>query len=131
MIGLDTNVLVRFLVRDDAAMADRAERAIREHCSAEQPGFINHIVLCELAWVLERAYDYRRADVANVLDALCRATDFQVQDVEIVREAVASFAEGRADFADVLIGLTNRALGRDGTITFDRGTAALNSFRVI
>lgn len=128
MIGLDTNVLVRFLVGDDPAMAERAERAIRERCSAEQPGYINHIVLCELAWVLERAYDYRRADVANVLVALCRATDFRVQDVKIVREAIGMFAEAHADFADLLLGLTNRASGCDATITFDMKAAALDLF---
>lgn len=131
MIGLDTNVLVRFLVRDDAAMADRAERAIRERCSPEQPGYINHIVLCELVWVLERAYDYRRADVANVLDALCRATDFRVPDIEIVREAIGSFAQGRADFADLLLGLTNRAAGCEVTITFDKDAAAFELFAPI
>jgi predicted nucleic-acid-binding protein len=131
VIGLDTNVLVRFLVRDDPAMADRAERAIRQHCSPEQPGFINHIVLCELAWVLERAYDYRRADVANVLDALCRAMDFRVQDVEIVKGAIEPFREERADFADCLLGLTNRAAGCDTTITFDREASTLDLFAPI
>jgi predicted nucleic-acid-binding protein len=131
VIGLDTNVLVRFLVRDDAAMAERAERAIRERCSTDQPGFINHIVLCELAWVLERAYDYSRADVANVLDALCRATDFRVQEIEIVREAIASFAEGQADFADLLLGLINRAAGCGATITFDKKAAALDLFAAV
>lgn len=117
MIGLDTNVLVRFLVRDDPAMADRAERAIRERCSAEQPGYINHIVLCELACVLERAYDYRRAEVANVLDALCRATDFRVQNVEAVRDAIDLFRSDRADFVACLIGLTNHTVGCESTFT--------------
>lgn len=131
MIGLDTNVLVRFLVHDDPAMAERAERAIRERCSPEQPGYINHIVLCELAWVLERAYDYRRADIANVLDALCRATDFRVQEIEIVREAIASFVVGRAHFADLLLGLTNRAAGCEATLTFDKEAAAVDLFAPI
>jgi predicted nucleic-acid-binding protein len=128
VIGLDTNVLVRFLVRDDAAMAERAEHAIRERCSPEQPGFINHIVLCELAWVLERAYDYQRADVASVLDALCRATDFRVEATEVVRLAIIRFAAGRADFADYLVGLINQAATCLATLTFDRHAAEFEHF---
>lgn len=128
MIGLDTNVLVRFLVRDDAAMAERAERAIRERCSPDQPGFINHIVLCELAWVLERAYNYRRVEIAAVLDALCRATDFRVQNAEVIREATDLFRSSGADFADCLIGLTNRSAACQATLTFDGKAALLDSF---
>lgn len=120
MIGLDTNVLVRFLVRDDAATAERVERAIREHCSQEQPGFINHIVLCELAWVLERAYNYRRADVAALLDALCRATDLRIEQAEIVSSTIRSFATGSADFAACLSVVVNRASGCKTTLTSDR-----------
>jgi predicted nucleic-acid-binding protein len=121
VIGLDTNVLVRFLVRDDAAMADRAEHAIRERCSPEQPGYINHIVLCELAWVLERAYDYRRADIANVLDALCRATDFRVQEVEIVRQALSRFRTSDEDLANCLTGLINSRAGCEAMLSFGEG----------
>lgn len=121
MIGLDTNVLVRFLVRDDPGMAERAERAIREHCSPEQPGYINHIVLCELAWVLERAYNYPRSEVANVLHALCRAESFHVQSVHSVREAIDLFRRSEANFAHCLIGLANRAASCETTVTL--GTA--------
>lgn len=130
MIGLDTNILVRFLVRDDPAMAERAERAIRQRCSPEQPGFINHIVLCELAWVLERAYDYRRADVAAVLDALCRATDFRVHEASIVKQTIDLFRTVQTDFADCLIGFLNRAVSCRTTITLDNATPTLDYFEV-
>jgi predicted nucleic-acid-binding protein len=120
VIGLDTNVLVRLFVRDDPAMAERAERAIRQRCSPSAPGFINHVALCEFAWVLERAYDYRREHIAALFDALCGATDFQVQEVRIVSQAIRHFRNGGANFADCLIGAINRAASCDATLTFDR-----------
>lgn len=128
MIGLDTNVLVRFFVRDDAAMAERAERAIRQRCSPDAPGFINHIVLCELVWVLDRAYDYRREHIAALLDALCRAVDFRVHDTEIVKQAIELFRRGSADFADCMIGVVNRAAECETTLTFDEEASALAGF---
>lgn len=131
MIGLDTKVLVRLFVRDDAAMAERAERATRQRCSPDAPGHINHVVLCELVWVLDRAYDYRREQIAMLLDALCRAVDFRVQESEIAKQAIELFRGGSADFADCLIGLVNRAAGCETTLTFDTDAATLEDFEAV
>ncbi len=131
MIGLDATILVRLLVRDDPAMAEHAERVILQRCSPDAPGFVNHIVLCELAWVLERAYGYRRDDIVALLDALCRAPDFRVQEVEIVRQAIDLFRTGRADFADCLIGVVNRAAECTVTLTFDPDATALDLFEKV
>jgi predicted nucleic-acid-binding protein len=131
VIGLDTTILVRLFVRDDAALAEHAERVIRQRCSPEAPGFINHIVLCELAWMLEHVYGYRREVIASLLDALCRATDFRVQEVEIVRQAIGVFQTGRADFADCLIGVVNRAAECTVTLTFDPDAAPLDLFEKV
>lgn len=128
MIGLDTNILVRYVTRDDAAMAARAEQVLRTRCTPAEPGFVNHIVLCELAWVLESAYRYRRAEIAALIDGLCRTVELRVQDADAVRAALADFRAGRADFADCLLGRLNLAHGCTATYTLDRAAATLPSF---
>jgi len=131
VIGLDTNVLLRFLVADDARQTERAHRVIREHCHPDAPGYVNHVVLCELIWVLERSYGYPRPAVATVAETLCRSGDFSVQDSDAVREALDAFRASQADFADCLIGVVNRRHGCRNTVTFDREAAKLAGFELV
>lgn len=128
MIGLDTNILLRLLVADDPAQATRAAAAIRRRCSPQSPGFVNHIVLCELVWVLEARYGYARADIAAAVEALCNAADLRVDVAPAVEEALRRYRAGRAGFADCLLGLVNRAAGCATTLTFDKAAAALPEF---
>jgi predicted nucleic-acid-binding protein len=131
MTGLDTNVLVRLLVGDDPEQADRAEALIRREHAAGSPCYLNTIVLCELVWVLERTYGYPRADVANALERLLHAAPFRLEDREDVRAAVRAYREGLSDFADHLIGATNRNAGCTRTVTFDRRAARLDLFEAL
>jgi predicted nucleic-acid-binding protein len=125
--GIDTNVLVRYLVRDDPDQAKRASRFIRDECSAEDPGLINRIVLCELVWVLETAYRYPRSQVALALGKIIGTKQFQIEDHQ---EAWSSFREYQAgaDFADAFIAAVNRKLGSERTVTFDRNAARRAGF---
>jgi len=131
VIGLDTNVLLRFLVADDAAQTERAHRVIREHCNPDAPGYVNYVVLCELIWVLERSHGYPRPAVATVVETLCRSSDFSVQESDAVREALDAFRASRADFADCLIDVVNRRNGCRSTVTFDREAAKLAGFELV
>lgn len=115
MIGLDTNVLVRFLVRDDVEQAERA-RVLIEGRRAEDPGFISLIVLVELTWVLRRTYDISASDVTAVIARLLDASCFVLQEADLVRRALRSTAE----LADVLIAELGSAAGCRTTVTFDR-----------
>lgn len=119
MTGVDTNVLIRYLVQDDPDQARKATRFIANECSSDDPGLINRIVLCEVVWVLETAYGYPRDQVAVVLEKILRATQLRIEDHP---EAWASFREYQdgADFADAFIAAINRRLGCDRTVTFDR-----------
>lgn len=124
MIGLDTNVLVRYLMQDDAAQAAKANRLI-ERCTAEEPGFIVLVVLVELVWVLESSYGIARARIAAALELLLRTRELRVEQPEAAWHAVRLYRETRADFADTLIARCAAAAGCERTLTFDRDAARL------
>ncbi len=130
MIGLDTNVLVRLLVEDDRRQSGRAAGVLREACTAESPGYVNHIVLCELVWVLQARYRFGRAAIAGTVKALSQSSDVRLENPAAVRRALDSFVAGSADFADCLVGILNREAGCGTTLTFDRAAAALPDFKL-
>jgi predicted nucleic-acid-binding protein len=116
--GIDTNVLIRYLVQDDPEQARRATRFIAQ-CSADDPCLVNRIVLCELVWVLESAYGYRREALARLLESILRTAELKVEDHDDAWAALREY-QGGADFADALIAAGNLRLGCDQTATFDR-----------
>ena len=119
MTGIDTNVLVRYLVQDDFDQAKKATQFIASECSADAPGLINRIVVCELVWVLESAYGYPRDKVVFALEKILHTIQFRIEDHQ---EAWSSFREYQAggDFADAFIAGVNRRCGCSHTVTFDR-----------
>ena len=131
MKGLDTNVLVRFLVQDDKVQGPMAAACVLETCTPDEPCALNRIVLCELVWVLESAYGYARPSVAGVIERILRTGEFAVEDVDVAWAALAAYRDSGADFADALIGRGNRAAGCAATITFDRKAAALDDFELL
>ena len=90
MIGLDTNVLVRYIVQDDPEQSAAAERLIEGRCTAQAPGYVSVPVLVELVWVLTSAYDYENAAVIPVIRQLLRTAEFAVEDRQTVWAACAS-----------------------------------------
>jgi predicted nucleic-acid-binding protein len=129
VIGLDTNVLLRLLVKDDIRQMETAARAVAQRCTAESPGYVNQIVLCEVVWVLQAALKYPREAIAAAVEALCRASDFRIEHMDAVREALSIFRASKADYADCLIGVLNRRAGCLTTLTFDKHAAALPEFQ--
>ncbi|MFZ0889220.1 MAG: type II toxin-antitoxin system VapC family toxin [Candidatus Binataceae bacterium] len=130
MTGIDTNVLVRYLVQDDADQAKKAARFIANECSADAPGLINRIVMCELVWVLETAYGYPRGGVAFALEKILRTTQFRIEDHQEAWSSLREYQAG-ADFADALIAAVNRRLGCERTVTFDRRAGRRPGFVVL
>jgi predicted nucleic-acid-binding protein len=128
--GIDTNVLVRYLVQDDPEQGRRATRFIARECTADDPGLINRIVLCELVWVLETAYEYPRARVSQALDAIMRSAQLKIEDPQDAWTALREYRAG-ADFADALIATVNRRLGCEHTATFDRKAARRPGFQAL
>ena len=131
MIGLDTNVLVRYVVRDDPGQTAAATRLMESECTAESPGIVTLVVLCELVWVLERGYRYHRREVAGVVRKMLAAEELRVERSDLAWRALNGFEDGKAGFADYVIGLGAREEGAVVTWTFDRKTAGSGLFRVI
>lgn len=129
MKGVDTNVLVRYLVRDDPAQERAAFRFVTSQ--REQRIFVNAIVLCELVWVLRSSYNYQKADIAVVIENILSAEQFEVEDADGAWLALADFRSGRADFADCLLGRRNSRLGCESTVTFDGRLKGLAGFELL
>ena len=131
MIGLDTNVLVRFIVQDDPVQSSAATSLMESSCSPDEPGYISSIVLVELAWVLGGAYKCDRSVVASVIRQLLQTDSLVVENARIAWSALRSFEEDRADFAVYVIGRGNAGAGCTRTYTFDAKAARHKDFEAV
>ncbi len=131
MIGLDTNVLVRYLTQDDPLQSAQANAFVERQLSPAEPGIIGHIVLCEVGWVLSRAYGYTREQVADALGALLTCREFQVEAPDLAILALQDYRRGMVDFSDYLLGRTHQRLGARYTATFDRKAAQAPQFTLL
>lgn len=131
MMALDTNVLVRLLLRDDAAQARAAEQFVASCQVNDESCLISQIVVVEAVWVLETAYGYSRDQIAKMIEYILLADALSVEEAHQVWAALRDFRASRADFADCLIGRTNQALGSERTVTFDRIAARLETFQAL
>lgn len=124
MTRLDTNVLVRFLVQDDAAQAKAAQDLMATFTEAE-PGFVCREVLVELVWVLERAYALSRTDIADAVNGLLEARELVVEAGDRAAVAIDRYRKGGPGYADQMIALAGQGAGCGKTVTFDRKAAGL------
>lgn len=118
MIGLDTNVLVRYIMQDDAKQAAKATKLI-EALDSDNPGYITMVSVVELYWVLTSCYQLSGQQVAQALEAMLRTKQFMVERADQVMRALRVFGEGQADFPDCLIERSAAGAGCDQTVTFD------------
>ena len=130
MIGIDTNVLVRFVVADDARQA-AAARMLMEELSEDSPGYLCREVVVELVWVLERTYRYDRVDVARVLTGLLEARELVVEEAGRVGLAISRYVDGGAGFSDQMILLAGAAADCEATATFDKRAADAKGGRLL
>ncbi|MEQ1802464.1 MAG: type II toxin-antitoxin system VapC family toxin [Gammaproteobacteria bacterium] len=131
MIGLDTNVLVRYLAQDDKAQSALATRLIEGSLSQEQPGFIATVVLAELVWVLESNYQVDREKLASLLEALLRTQQLKFEERDAASQALGDFRTGKADYVDCLIQRLAAGAGCSHTVTFDRTASRLDGMRLL
>lgn len=131
MIGLDTNVVVRFIAQDDEIQSPVATRFI-SRLSREQPGFISAVVLAEITWVLSRAYKASREDIAKAVEGMIRSAELIVENAEAVYRALGVYqASTSVEFADALIAQTAALAGAKETVSFDRKAAAELGMRLL
>jgi predicted nucleic-acid-binding protein len=130
VIGLDTNVLVRYFVQDDEAQSHEAARVV-DALTDEAPGFVSLVVLCELFWVLRRAYRLPQDEILVVVGGMLSARELRVQEPDVVHRAVRSTRGTSIGFVDALVVGLGDAEGCTETVTFDRRAAELPSMRLL
>ncbi len=126
MNGLDTNVLIRYLVADDEAQGLKAKRYIESG-----PGYVNCIVLSEVVWVLESAYGYDKEAVVTMLERLLSTHEVAVEDADMALAALHDYRRSTAGFTDCLIGHRNAAHGCSETGSFDKRAKGVRGFKML
>lgn len=129
MKGLDTNVLVRYLVQDDLEQWKSSAEYIKKVKANGETCFINNIVLCELVWVLGNSYKLSRGEIIEVLEKILRTSIFDFEDKGTAWWAVQQVKQGKADFSDYLIGRLNQVAGCTETASFDAKLKGAEGFR--
>lgn len=129
MIGLDTNVLVRYLAQDDPVQSPTATALIERRLTDADPGFVSTVAMAETAWVLERAYGLSDHEVAAAIELTLQAGVLMIEHEQDVFTAMIALREGHGSFADALIGALGTRAGCSHTVTFDRKASRLPDFR--
>ena len=130
MIGIDTNVVVRYLTKDDPIQTTLAVKTIRS-LTPDEPGFISLVTIAELTWVLETCYRFDKVELVEVLDTLVASQEVKLERAEVVSQALRMFAAGTADFSDYLIERSGHAAGCMYTFTFDQEAASSAGMRLL
>jgi len=128
MLGVDTNVLVRFLIRDDEAQFEKARKLIKREVAAGRRVFVSQLVLLETEWVLRSRYSLSKSQIIGAISGLLDAGDIRFEDEPAIEEALFIWKDTTADFADCLIGSQNRRLGCRATATLDAKASRLPGF---
>jgi predicted nucleic-acid-binding protein len=124
VIGLDTNVLVRYITQDDNKQAALAN-ALIENLDDASPGFVTLVTLVELSWVLESAYKFTRQQFAQVMQTLMTVDTIKLDRAAVVASAVRVYSASEADFSDCLIERLSAGAGCERTMTFDKAAAKM------
>lgn len=131
MIGIDTNVLVRYITQDDELQAIAATEFIENCCSTGSKIFINHIVICELVWVLKKCYKLSKPKTINTIEYILKIAQFSLENPQIIWQALSDYKKGAADFADYVVGRTNKFHSCDETVTFDQKAGKSKGFKLL
>lgn len=130
MTGFDTNVLVRYFVRDDRVQTERADAVIRA-CTAAHPGFVGMVALVEIVWVLRAYYRTSKADLILILERLLNAHNLVLENSSTIQMALDRFRAAGCDFADCLIECSGQLAGCRRTVTFDRNAAKAAGMKLL
>ena len=132
MMGLDTNVLLRYLAQDDPKQSPRATEIVERGWTEHEPGFVSLVTILEVVWVLKSLFKRSRQEIANDVEMLLAADTLEVQNEQEVYLAVVSLRNGIGTFEDALIGSLSTWRGCSATLTFDEDAAKrLHGFQLI
>lgn len=127
MLGLDTNVVVRLIVSDDAEQTRRARKLVEQALSRDEPVVVSLLVLLEAEWVLRSRYGFNREALLSIFRALLEARELSFEDEPAMEEALFRWKDSACGFSDCLIAAHNRQMGCRATATFDGKAARLPS----
>jgi len=125
MIGLDTNIVIRYLTQDDIKQSKIATRLIESILTTKDPGFITLLTLVEISWVLESCYDQNKVNIINILGELLITKQLLVERKDMAHIALKRCKDFNADFSDALIAVISENEGCDKTYTFDKKAQAV------
>jgi predicted nucleic-acid-binding protein len=131
MIGLDTNVLIRYLTQDDAIQSAKATEMLERHLTPKNPGFVSVVAMVETVWVLDRAYGLTDQEIATAVERLLQVEVLAIENEQEVFTAMVALKQGRGSFADALIVQLGARAGCTRTLTFDQRALRLPGFELV
>jgi|SRR5580700_2339270 predicted nucleic-acid-binding protein len=129
MIGLDTNVVVRYLTQDNPIQSRKATQIFDHQLTTVEPGFLSVVTMVETVWVLGRSYGFVEQEIAAAVELLLQTDVLVIENEQEVFTAMIALNLGRGDFADALIGTLGAKAGCKYTLTFDQKALRLSGFR--
>jgi predicted nucleic-acid-binding protein len=130
VIGLDTNVVVRYLTQDDPQQSKRATQIFEHQLTVAEPGFLSVVTMVETAWVLARAYGFIGQEIAAAVEILLQTDVLVIENEQEVFTAMIALKERRGDFADAMIAGLGAKAGCEHTVTFDHKALRLSGFEL-
>jgi predicted nucleic-acid-binding protein len=131
MIGLDTNVLIRYLTQDDPVQSAKATELIERRLTAKNPGFVSIVAMVETVWVLDRAYSLTAQEISTAVERLLQVEVLAIENEQQVFTAMVALKQGRGSFSDALIAQLGVRAGCARTLTFDRKALRLPGFEIL
>jgi predicted nucleic-acid-binding protein len=130
LIGIETNILVRYLAQDDPVQSPRATQIIEQLLTEDSPGFISLVTIAETVWVLDRIYGMSEVEIASAVERMLQADALLIQNEQEVFTAMIAFKTRAASFSDALIAALGSWAGCSSTLTFDRKVARVKDFEL-
>jgi predicted nucleic-acid-binding protein len=130
MIGIDTNILARFLAQDDAEQSQRADFLLQT-LSQQDPGFVSLVSLIELVWVMRSRYRLSKSELIRSLEQLLNSPELVIENQPAVAQAIDRFGAARTDLADCLIERSGHLAGCRHTVTFDVNAAKTSGMKLL
>ena len=130
MIGLDTNILVRYLAQDDPVQSPKAREILERRLTEKNPGFVSVVAMVETVWVLDRAYGLSSQEISGAVERMLQTDVLIVENEQEVFTAMVALKSGEGSFADALIGALYTRAGCARTLTFDHKARRLPGFEL-
>jgi predicted nucleic-acid-binding protein len=131
MIGLDTNVLIRYLTQDDPLQSAKATEIMERRLTPKNPGFVSVVAMVETVWVLDRAYSLTAKEISIAVERLLQVEVLAIENEQEVFTAMVALKQGRGSFSDALIAELGARAGSARTLTFDQKALRLHGFEIV